>query len=321
MKIDPLISIITPTYNRAEYLEETILSILQQDYPNIEYIIVDDGSVDETPTLLKKFSEQSIIIQQNNQGQPRAINRGLKCAHGYWTVVVNSDDPLYTNAISTMVEHLNANHEVIAGYPDWHRIDQKGFIIETIRTPSYRYQDMLRWHHCIPGPCSFIRTDIFKALGGYNPEFPYMPDFEFWLKAGLLGQFMRVPVILATHRVHFSSITVGSQGEEMALEHVRLVKYIYSEFEHPFLSDKKLKKKAQSSAYFEAAYNTIKIHSLRNKFLLQAFQLNPLIIFRIIFKAIIFLKKIINKIFRKRRLLHWKLYLKTTKEKDSSWIY
>jgi len=312
----PLISIITPTYNRADYLEETIQSVMHQDYLNIEHIIINDGSLDETPRLLKKYSEKVIVIHQDNQGQSKAINNGLEIANGEWTVIVNSDDPLYPNAISTMFEYLLVNQSVIAGYPDWHMIDENGYIYETIRTPVYHYQDMLRLHYCVPGPCSFIRTDIIKSLGGYNPDFPYMPDFEFWLKAGLKGEFMRIPEILATFRVHTSSISVGSRGKEMAQERIRLVENIFASFDHPYLSDGKLKRKALSSAYYIAAFNTLKINSLRNKYVFQALKYNPLIIFRMVYEVMIFVKKKVLLNTKERSLKHWMSYKKTIEEKS-----
>ena len=210
------------------------------------------------------------------------------------------------------------NTDVIAAFPDWQMINQDGNIIETIRTPDYQYRDMLRLHNCTPGPCSFIRTDIIKSQGGYNPDFPYMPDFEFWLKAGLKGEFVRIPEILATFRVHSSSISVGSRGKEMAQERIRLIEHIFASFDHPYLSDDKLKREALSSAYFIAAFNTIKINSLRNKYVFQALKYNPVIIFRMIYEVINFVKKRTVLKIKERSLTHWKSYSNIIEEKNKS---
>lgn len=303
----PLLSIITPTYNREELLAETIDSVLNQDYPNVEYVVVNDGSSDGTSKILEKYAKRISIINQPNQGQPKAINNGLKKVKGQWTAVVSSDDPLYPYALSTIMNYLSQNDDVIAVYPDWHMIDKDGFIIDTIRTPEYNYQNMLRRHICIPGPCSFIRTDVFKTIGGYNPDFPLMPDYEFWLKAGLYGNFIRVPKVLATWRIHQSSISISGRNKEMALERIRMINFFFNTYKnHSLFSDKKIKAQAYSSAYYIAAFNSLKENSLRNEYLFQAFMHDPTILFRILYDVIVFIIKKSKMVIKRRLKNHWK---------------
>lgn len=250
-KLHPLVSIITAVYNRADLLEETILSVLRQDYPNFEYIVLDDGSKDESLAVIKKYRQKLIWRTHKNMGEAKTVNKGFKMAKGEIVCVVSSDDPLKPKAISAAAEFLQKNPQVIVAYPDWEMINAQGKKIQHVKTFPYSYANMLRWHHCFPGPGTFIRRSVIKALKGRDPQFKYVSDFDFWLRGGLIGPFARIPKTLALYRFHPSSATVSSAGRAMADEHIKLVKKIYA---LPNLTDeaKKLKREALSSAYYIA---------------------------------------------------------------------
>ncbi len=211
----PLVSIITPSYNRASYLEETINSVLSQNYPNIEYIVLDDGSTDDSLEVIKKFKKRIIWDSHKNMGEANTVNKGFKMAHGEIIGVVNSDDPLLPHAISEIVEFMQDNPETIVVYPDWKKIDQTGKDIEYVKTVEYNYEYMIKQHFCTPGPGAFFKRKVMNILKGRDPQFKYVSDFDFWLRAGLIGPFARLPKTLATFRVHPDSqlpyIRSGSQ--------------------------------------------------------------------------------------------------------------
>jgi glycosyltransferase involved in cell wall biosynthesis len=224
----PLVTIITPAYNRASYLDETIQSILKQDYPKIEYIVLDDGSKDNTKDVLEKYSGRLTWESHPNMGETRTVNKGFKMAHGEIIAVVNSDDPLLPGAVGAAVSFMQSNPEIIVAYPDWDFIDPNSKITGHLQVPDYDYLFMVRRHHCSPGPGAFIRRGAVELAKGRDPEFKYVADFEYWLRLGLYGKFARIPKTLATFRVHPDSASVAAKGKSMAEEHIRLVKKLFS---------------------------------------------------------------------------------------------
>jgi glycosyltransferase involved in cell wall biosynthesis len=224
----PLVSIITPAYNRASYLDETIQSVLKQDYPRIEYIVLDDGSTDNTKEVLEKYTGRVIWETHPNMGETRTVNKGWSMAHGEIVAVVNSDDPLLPGAVSVAVAFMRSHPDILVAYPDWDFIDQGSNVTGHIQVREYDYLYMVRRHDCTPGPGVFIRRKAFELTEMRDPEFKYVADFEYWLRLGLYGKFARIPKTLATFRVHPDSTTVSHRGAAMATEHIRLVKKFYS---------------------------------------------------------------------------------------------
>lgn len=248
----PRVSVITPVYNRASLLDETIQSVIGQNYPNLEYIVLDDGSTDASLEVIKKYDGQILWASHPNMGETRTVNKGFSMAKGEIIGVVNSDDPLLPGAIRELVEKLVAEPELLVVYPDWDIIDENSKFLQKVKTRDYDYVDMLRDWFCIPGPATFFRHSLVKRLGGRDPQFRYVADFDFWLRAGLIGPCARVPKTLASFRHHPDSATITGSGDAMAREHIRLVKKTYS---LPNLPREVLnvKKETFSSAYFLAA--------------------------------------------------------------------
>ncbi|KKQ28777.1 MAG: hypothetical protein A3H17_01280 [Candidatus Levybacteria bacterium RIFCSPLOWO2_12_FULL_37_14] len=224
----PLVTVITPTYNRGSFLEETILSILNQDYTNIEYIVLDGESTDNTRDVVEKFKGKIIWDSHKNMGEQWAVNKGFSMAHGEIIGVVNSDDPLLPGAISEIVRAMRNNPKAIGVYPDWIRTDGNGKEIERVILPDYNYEYMLREHCLIPGPATFYRKVIIDKLKGRDRQFKYVSDFDFVLRAGLIGDFVRIPKFLATFRVHPNAATASKKGLAMAMEHLRLLNKFFS---------------------------------------------------------------------------------------------
>lgn len=253
MTSQPLVTIITPTYNRANYIAETMESVLGQKYQNLEYIVLDDGSVDDTSSILKTYESRIIWERHANMGEANTVNKGFRMSHGDIIGIVNSDDPLLPNAIEKIVEFMRLHPDVGVVYPDWNVIDANGGVIQQVRAADYGYIDMLRWYRCLPGPGTFFRKNIVDALQGRDPQFKYVSDFDFWLRAGLITPFARLPQTLATFRVHPASTTVSQAGYAMAEEYIALIHKIYAQ---PDLLPEVLdvKKEAYSSAYYAAGY-------------------------------------------------------------------
>jgi len=248
----PLVSIITPAYNRASFLDETVQSILNQDYPRIEYIVLDDGSTDNTKEVLGKYTGRIIWETHPNMGETRTVNKGWSMSHGDIVAVVNSDDPLLPGAVSTAVAFLQSHPDILVAYPDWNYIGPDSKFAGHIQVPDYDYLFMLRHHRCSVGPGAFIRRKAFEMTGMRDPEFRYVADFEYWLRLGLHGKFARIPKTLATWRVHSDAASLSHKGTAMADEHIRLMQKFYSRPDLP-LEIIKVRAEAYSWAYYIAA--------------------------------------------------------------------
>lgn len=270
----PKVSVITPAYNRASLLDETMQSVLGQDYPNLEYIVLDDGSTDGTLEVIKKYEGRIVWASHPNMGETRTVNQGFSMATGEIIGVINSDDPLRPRAISRLVEQLVTHPEVLVVYPDWDIIDEHGKFLQKVTTREYSYATMLRDWFCIPGPAAFFRSSLIKELGGRDPAFRLVGDFDFWLRAGLVGPFMRVSETLANFRHHAGSASLTGKGDAMAWEHVRLLKKIYSLPNLPAEAFK-VKRETFSAAYFLAASFCPARSRLNKRFYRLAFLYSP----------------------------------------------
>ncbi len=245
------VSILTPVFNQSMFIGETIESVLSQNYDNLEYLVIDDGSTDNTLDIVKKYSDKLRWETQSNSGESATVNKGISLLSGVIVGIVNGDDPLLPGAVQTAVEKFIAQPELVCVYPDWKMIGLDGDLLEVRKTPEYGYANMLRGHDCLPGPGSFFKRDLFMKLNGRDTNFRYVADFEFWLRAGLEGPFTRIPQTLACHRWYEGGTSIFGRGQEMAKEHIRLVDKIYSLPNLP-PSCQKFKYEAYSSASFTA---------------------------------------------------------------------
>lgn len=229
----PLVSVITPAYNRASFLDETIQSVLSQDYPHMEYIVIDDGSTDNTPEVLSKYNGRIYWESHPNMGETRTVNKGFAMAKGEIVCVVNSDDPLLPGAISTAVKVLQECPDALAAYPDWIEIGPNSEFIQELRLPNYDLFNMLTTFNVAIGPGTFIRRRAFDLVGMRDPQLKYTGDLEFWFRLALHGRLAHIPVPLATHRTHPESASITDRGARMADELVGLVEKVYAQRDLP----------------------------------------------------------------------------------------
>lgn len=249
----PLVTIITPTYNRADYLEETIRSVLNQDYPNLEYIVLDDGSEDNTIEILTKYNDRIIWSVHANVGETPTVNKGFEMAKGEFICVVNSDDPILPSAITKMVTALMADPDALVVYPDWVEVDPLSKPIKEMRLPNYDIYNMLTDFNVAMGPGNIFKTSVLKKYGLRDTKRRYTGDLEFWFRLASHGKLIHVPEVLATHRTHPNSASVSQKGSRMAVELVSMAENLFNEGHLPTELVEK-RKQIMSRVYYIASF-------------------------------------------------------------------
>jgi len=219
----PLVSIVIPAYNHARYLAEAIDSVLAQEYPRIELIVIDDGSTDETPDILKRYEGRAAITRQENRGQAAALNRGWGSSSGIYLGYLSADDVLDPSAVARVVAALEHHPHAVVAYPDFRLVDPHRAIVRVVRAPEASYREMLVNFVCPPGPGALFRRSAFISAGGWNTEYRQMADYEYWLRLGLQGELVHVADVLASFRVHPGSQTFAPVSETRADEPVRIL--------------------------------------------------------------------------------------------------
>lgn len=201
------VSIVTPAYNCENFIEETIESVLTQDYANLEYIVVNDGSKDNTYKILCKYAKHIKIINQKNQGQSCALNNGWAASTGDYIGYLSADDTFESGAISLLVECLENNPNCILSYGDWGLINSDSKLIRNMPGKDYSKYDLKNKLICAVGPGSIFKREIFLTYGGWNNKLRRVPDFEFFFRICESGDFVRVRKKLANFRIHSRSIS------------------------------------------------------------------------------------------------------------------
>lgn len=222
-KTEPLVSIVIPAYNHAGYLPEAIDSVLVQRYPRVELIVLDDGSTDSTRQVLERYGSRFRWESHANVGQSATLARGWAMARGQVLAYLSADDRLEREAVAEAIAVLETQDDVVATYCDFTLIDPQSRVVRRVRAPDYDYGDMLGNVNCLPGPGAFFRRSAYEQAGVWDPSLRQMPDYDFWLRLGLCGRFVRIPKVLASFRVHPASMTYGVVSPERAREAVIIV--------------------------------------------------------------------------------------------------
>ena len=221
----PLVSIVTPSYNMAEYLTDTIESVLSQDYPNIEYIVMDGGSTDGSPQILEKYKDRLRYVSEPDSGAPDAINRGFQMAHGEIFAWLNADDTYLPGAVSTAMRHLAAQPEAAAVHGQGYWVDSTGAILRQYPTQACN-EETLGSNCVVCQPACFLRGEAFRAAGGLDARLQHTFDYDLWIRMARRYRFACVPEYLATCRMHSKTKTLGDRPK-IFRENFRLLKRHY----------------------------------------------------------------------------------------------
>ena len=204
-----LVSIITPSFNQARYLEETIRSVLDQDHPQLEYIIVDGGSTDGSLEIIKKYADRlAWWVSEKDQGQTDAINKGFARAKGEILAWLNSDDTYNPGAISAALAFLQAHPQAGLVYGDTNFIDENGKILGAFPAAQTDYKRLRRGYVHIPQQAAFFRADIWKQVGPLDPSFYFAMDYDLWVRIASHAPIFYTPQVWANFRLHSEGKTV-----------------------------------------------------------------------------------------------------------------
>lgn len=205
----PLVSIVTPSFNQAAYLEETIQSVLAQDYPRIEYIVIDGGSTDGSVDVIQKYqSKLAFWVSEQDKGQTDAINKGFNRAKGDILAWINSDDTYNPKAVGEAVLYLMENPDVAMVYADCDFIDEQGRVIGKFASRQTDYKKLRQGYVHIPQQTMFFRAKYWKEVGPLDPSFYFAMDYDLWVRIAARAPIKYLPGrTWANFRIHTSSKT------------------------------------------------------------------------------------------------------------------
>jgi hypothetical protein len=247
----PLVSVIIPSYNRAHLVGETIDSVLAQDYPNLEILVLDDGSADDTPAVLAAYGDRISWSRHDNMGETRTVNRGFSLARGEILSVLSSDDVLLPGAVRAAVDLLQAHPEVMVAYFDYLFIDDHGQVRQFWKTMDYDLPQVLADCECPPGPGAFFRRRLVETMGGRDESLRAVGDFEFWLRAAMVGGLARIPQYGSGFREHGHSTSVSGLSPAAGEELIGVVTRFFQRPDLP-ASVRAVQQRAVAAAYFVA---------------------------------------------------------------------
>jgi glycosyltransferase involved in cell wall biosynthesis len=248
----PKVSIVLPSYNRAQYLSEAIESCLRQSFKDFELIIIDDNSNDDSFAIAQKYAIQdpriTTIRNKSNQRLPRNLNLAFSIAQGDYFTWISDDNLFLDNALEVMANYLDNMPEIGLVYADYHLINAQGAVSARIFQED---PEFLPIRDCV-GACFLYRADIGEQVGTYDEEMILVEDYDYWLRLGLISKLYHIPEPLYLYRTHDGSLTKTRQEEirqkKLTLKRKYLKRYKIPKHIKPildlyqwFIGDKNLK--------------------------------------------------------------------------------
>jgi glycosyltransferase involved in cell wall biosynthesis len=273
----PKVTIVTPSFNQGDYLEETIRSVLLQDYPNIEYYVMDGGSTDKSAMILQKYAPWLAgWTIEKDKGQADAINKGWQRSSGEFLGWLNSDDVLTPQAITRLVHSFQDHPDVDFIYGDLEYMDAESQFLRCVTAQDFDLNQIIREAGFITQPGSLVRRRLVNQIGYLDPALHFLMDLDFWLRGGLIGKFeyLREPVA----RFRFHSNSKSSKQTNLAANEIMLVYQKF--FSNPNLppSFLSIEKQAWGSAHLYAARSWYFMNQLGKAYqdVWKAFKIDPI---------------------------------------------
>lgn len=208
------ISIVVPSYNQGHLIAFTIDSILSQGVPDLEVLVVDGGSKDETVEVLKSYGDRIDWVSERDNGQTHAINKGLRKAKGEVVAYINSDDTYEPGVISRALKLLDASPEIDFIYGDANFVDESGALLRRTRAVDFDIGILTYDHDYICQPASFWRRSVMERIGYFDESLYYYMDYEYFLRLAHAGaEFRHVREPWANLRLHSACKTVTGNND------------------------------------------------------------------------------------------------------------
>jgi glycosyltransferase involved in cell wall biosynthesis len=204
----PTVTVVTPSFNQGRYIEETIRSVIEQDYEPVEHLVYDAGSTDETHSVLERYRDRIHAVIGPDDGQADAINRGFRAARGEIIAWLNSDDVYKPGAIRAGVEYLVAHPECAMVYGKGEHIDAQGSSLGPYPTAP---PSELSIFCVVCQPASFMRREAVASVGYVDAGLRYCMDYDLWLRLAAEYEIAHLPIELACSRLHSEAKSVNQQ--------------------------------------------------------------------------------------------------------------
>jgi glycosyltransferase involved in cell wall biosynthesis len=200
----PLLSVIIPSYQQGAFVRKTIEACLGQDYRPIEIVVMDGASTDDTVAILKSFGDIPELrwVSEADDGVVDAVNKGLHKARGEIASIQSSDDYHLPGCYTTVVKAFQANPKAGLVFGNVERVDAEGRTTGTVIQCDYSLSRLLARELFVYQPTAFFRRDLAVKLGGWNPEIPYVPDFDLWFRLAFQSDVVQCPEVLGAYRTH-----------------------------------------------------------------------------------------------------------------------
>jgi len=288
----PLVSIVTPSFNKGPYIEETILSIRNQTYKNIEHIVIDGGSTDETLSILKKYSNNLVWISEPDLGQSDAINKGWKLAKGDIIAYLNADDTYLPDTVGIAVNFFLKHPETGMIYGDGILSDEKGRFLINFTAGEFNIKNLIFCQDNILQPAVFLRKTVFETIGDVDADLHLAMDLDYWIRTGLQYKVNYIPHQLATAKIYLDAKS-SAQMHKYVMEYEHILEKLFSNPQLPH-DIKLLEKDAYNFVYVKGGLDYLHVKMGREgmRYLWKAFRMNPI---RCTGNVLIILGKSLNK--------------------------
>ena len=211
----PKISIIMPVFNGALYLEQAIQSVIEQNYPNLEFIIIDGGSTDNSLQIIEKYKDQiSVVLSENDFGLNHAVNKGILLSTGDYIGWLNSDDYYYENALVRIGDFLRKNPETGLIYGDAAHVDANGNFLSWHEAIPFDKSKLLHVRDYIPCQACFFKRAALAYIGLFDTNLKWCGDWDMWKRFAVSGKF-KIEFIdekIGAWRLHGNTITSGANS-------------------------------------------------------------------------------------------------------------
>jgi glycosyltransferase involved in cell wall biosynthesis len=204
----PDVTVVTPSYNQGAFIEETILSVLNQTGATIEYMVMDGGSTDRTVEILEKYRDRLEFVSEKDKGQTDAINKGLRRSRGRILAYLNSDDTYLAGAVAKAMRFLDSHSEFAMVYGEGYHVDVQGRFLERYYTEPFDFCRLAEICF-ICQPTVFFRRELLSTIGFFDASLHYCMDYDYWIRVGKRYAIGYIPEYLATSKLHLEGKTLA----------------------------------------------------------------------------------------------------------------